>query len=77
MANKTLSPVHWKNEKGGKVAKAKARLVPREFSQQEGIHHFDAFAPTPSQSYIRHEVADASKHDLDLKHFGAEQGFEQ
>jgi len=43
----------WKTDSSGRVVKAKARLVAREFSQVEGIDYFDTFSPTPAMTSIR------------------------
>ena len=65
----------WKSNPFGEVAKAKATLVARGFSQTEGVDYFQKFSPTPAASTIRLIAAAALENDLDLFHFNAEQAF--
>jgi hypothetical protein len=42
-----------KNNKAGAVIKHKARLVARDFVQQEGVDFDDAFAPVAQMDSVR------------------------
>ena len=70
----------WKSNPFGEVAKAKATLVARGFSQTEGVDYFQKLSPTPAASTIRLvavAAAAALENNFDLFHFDAEQAFVQ
>ena len=62
----------WKTNEYGKVVRAKARLVQREF-----IDVFETFAPTPAASCFRLLTSIACELGLDLCYFDAERTFVQ
>ena len=67
----------WKSNGNGKVVKAKARLVPRGFSQRPGVDYHDTFSPTPVTPCIGLMAAIACELQLDLCHFDVQQTFVQ
>ena len=67
----------WKSDENGKVVKAKARLVARDFSQRPGVDYHETFAPTPATPCTRLMAAIACELQLDLFHFDVQQAFVQ
>ena len=67
----------WKTDEHGTIAKAKARLVARGFSQRPGVDHNETFAPTSTASCIRMIAAIACELQLDACHFEVQQAFVQ
>lgn len=64
-----------KTDQDGKVAKYKARLVARGYSQQKGIDYHETFAPVGRMTTLRFLVALACKLGLHLRHFDVETAF--
>ena len=67
----------WKANEHGKVVKAQARLVAREFSPRPGVDFRETFAPIPAAPCIRLMAAIACELQLDLCHFDVQQAFVQ
>ena len=67
----------WKSNGNGKVVKAKARLVPRGFSQRPGVDYHDTFSPTPATPCVRLMAVIACELQLDVCHFDVQQAFVQ
>ena len=67
----------WKRDEFGHIVRAKARLVARGFSQQEGVDFFETYSPCPSVPCIRLLTAIACEMGLDLCHLDAERAFVQ
>ena len=61
LATNRLSPQKWiyniKHVVDGSIDKYKARFVARGFSQKEGIHYEETFAPTARYTTIRYLVS--------------------
>ena len=67
----------WKGDGHGMIDRANARVVPKGYSQVEGVDYFDTFAPTASTTSNRIVAAMACKIDWDLRHLDVDQAIIQ
>ena len=65
----------YKTDEDGMIAKTKARLVAKSFSQVQDVDHFQTFAPTPSSASIKILAAVANKQGLTIFHLDVAQAF--
>ena len=64
-----------KTDKDGIIAKTKARLVTRGFSQVQDVGYFQTFTPTPSSASITFLAAVANEQDLKIFYLDVGQAF--
>ena len=58
----------WKADEKGKIVKAKARLVVKNYKRKYGVDCLETFLPTANAVSHRLVVALASKYNLELFH---------
>jgi hypothetical protein len=56
-----------KRDSDGNIARYKARLVARGFTQEHGVDYHETFAPTMRAIYIRVVLALATSHDWEVE----------
>jgi len=64
-----------KFDSNGKIAKYKARLVARGFTQQYGLDYKDTYASVTRQETIRAALAIARNNNLDVNHIDVNTAF--
>ena len=64
-----------KYDSQGKLERCKARWVAQGFSQEEGVHFFETFAPTPNVAAFRTLLTMAVQKDLHLRQMDVHTAF--